>query len=226
MTARASKRLPDPHAAAESAAPKAQGSQGAPYDGFGLLPIAGEWRRGKAGRKLVDRNPYSGEILLEISQDNRDDLDAAHAGAAEAQRTWPASPPAARAQVLARAAEVMDARRAEIVDWLIRESGSMRLKPNLEWQVAHAVMLCAVSVPHVLDRMQVRDGARQRPAGYRSADLPVRWREEFRHRPVQRPMGDRGVQYGPGADRAACAAAVPVRRARGAGSVVLTRHQP
>ena len=27
-----------------------------PYDGFDQLPIAGEWR-GKAGHKLVDRNP-------------------------------------------------------------------------------------------------------------------------------------------------------------------------
>jgi aldehyde dehydrogenase (NAD+) len=44
--------------------------------------------------------------------------------------------PATRAAVLRRAAAIMESRRAEIVDWLIHESGSTRIKAELEWNMA------------------------------------------------------------------------------------------
>ena len=42
----------------------------------------------------------------------------------------------------------MEARRDEIVDWLIREAGSTTVKAELEWQFVHAVTLEAASFPH------------------------------------------------------------------------------
>jgi aldehyde dehydrogenase (NAD+) len=56
------------------------------HSGFDRLPIAGRWRQGKGKRVLRDRNPYSGEVLLETPQASRDDLDAAYAGAVGAGR--------------------------------------------------------------------------------------------------------------------------------------------
>ena len=44
-------------------------------------------------------------------------------------------------------ASIMEARREEIVDWLIRESGSTRIKANIEWQFTHAMTLEATSFP-------------------------------------------------------------------------------
>jgi aldehyde dehydrogenase (NAD+) len=41
----------------------------------------------------------------------------------------------------------MEARREEIVDWLIHESGSTRIKANLEWQYARGVTFEAASFP-------------------------------------------------------------------------------
>jgi aldehyde dehydrogenase (NAD+) len=55
--------------------------------------------------------------------------------------------PAERAAIIRRAAAIMEERREEIVDWLIRESGSTRIKANLEWQYAHAVTLEASTFP-------------------------------------------------------------------------------
>jgi acyl-CoA reductase-like NAD-dependent aldehyde dehydrogenase len=115
------------------------------------MPIAGDWRDGRAESRLVDTNPYTDGVLVEIKQADRSDLDAAFAGAAKAQVAWAASTPSVRAHVFRRAAEVMEARRGEIVDWLISESGSTRLKANLEWEVTHAVMLWATSVPHAVE---------------------------------------------------------------------------
>ncbi len=47
-----------------------------------------------------------------------------------------------------RAATIMEARHAEIVDWLIRESGSTRWKAEFEWQCVHAITVEAASFPH------------------------------------------------------------------------------
>lgn len=63
------------------------------YGAFETLPIAGTWRRGKANATLTDPNPYSGEVIAEISQGDRDDLDQAYTQAAKAQPAWAAKVP-------------------------------------------------------------------------------------------------------------------------------------
>ena len=47
-----------------------------------------------------------------------------------------------------RAAAVMRSRKGELVDWLIRESGSTHVKAELEWQFVHSVTLAAGSLAH------------------------------------------------------------------------------
>jgi len=44
----------------------------------------------------------------------------------------------------------MEARRDEIIDWLIRESGSTRLKATLEWNSVRALTLYAAGTPYAL----------------------------------------------------------------------------
>jgi aldehyde dehydrogenase (NAD+) len=118
-----------------------------PYAGFDQLSIGGVWRPGNGQRTLKDNNPYSGEVILEIQEGDRDDLEAAYASAARAHPSWAAAVPTERAAVMRRAAEVMEARREEIISWLVRESGSARLKATLEYESTHAIMLWAASVP-------------------------------------------------------------------------------
>jgi aldehyde dehydrogenase (NAD+) len=122
----------------------AQAAEQQPYSGFDHLPIGGEWRRGKL-RALKDIDPYTDAVLLEIPQADRGDLDDAYAAAARAQTTWVQEPASTRGEVLHAAAHVMEKRRDEIVSWLIHESGSTRLKANLEWASSHAIMLWAAS---------------------------------------------------------------------------------
>ena len=118
-----------------------------PYTGFDRLPIGGVWRPGKGQRPLRDHNPYTGEVILEIPEGDRGDLEGAYASAAKAQPGWAATLPAERAAVMRRAAEVMEARREEIISWLICESGSTRLKATMEYESTHAIMLWASSLP-------------------------------------------------------------------------------
>ncbi|MGQ9425565.1 aldehyde dehydrogenase family protein [Gilvimarinus sp. F26214L] len=123
----------------------------AEYGDFSCQFIGGEWRSGNSQRLTKNRNPYTNEVLVEIPNANRDDLDAAYQAAREAQADWAAALPGERAEVMRRAALIMEARREEIIGWLIRESGSTRLKATLEWETVHAVMLEAASFPYLVE---------------------------------------------------------------------------
>lgn len=117
------------------------------YGDFGLLPIAGKWREGTSGRRLEVTNPFSGQKLLDIAMASKADLDEAYRAAAKAQPDWAAKGPGERAAVMHRAVAIFDARRDEILDWLVRESGSTRIKAAIEWGSARAITLEAAGMP-------------------------------------------------------------------------------
>jgi aldehyde dehydrogenase (NAD+) len=127
---------------------QAEAAQAAPYDNFTGQYINGSWCSGNSGKTLDDTDPYTGKVVAQLSMANRADLDKAFDSANEAQAGWAATLPGERARVLLQAAQIMQRRRAEIVDWLIHESGSTRIKAEWEWQLAHDMTLEAASFPH------------------------------------------------------------------------------
>lgn len=117
------------------------------YSNLALQPLAGEWRQGRSERRLEVLDPFTQQSLLSLNLATRDDLDEAFLAAREAQKDWAAMAPAARAAVLHRAVEIFDQRKDEIVDWIIKESGSTRIKAQIEWGAARAITLEAASFP-------------------------------------------------------------------------------
>lgn len=112
-----------------------------PYVYDGLQFIAGEWRLGRSTRQVVDTDPYTGEVLLDMPGASMADLDAAYAAALQAQPAWAEALPRERAEVLSRAARVFDDRHDEIVDWLRREAGATGFWAE---QISrHAAICCA-----------------------------------------------------------------------------------
>jgi nucleotide-binding universal stress UspA family protein len=89
------------------------------YSGFEKQWIAGEWKAGRGKGPLTNRNPYTGQVLVEIPHADVHDLDEAHVAAAAEQKAWGAALPADRSAVMRKAAQVMEARHDEIVSWLI-----------------------------------------------------------------------------------------------------------
>ncbi len=118
-----------------------------PYQDMHLLPIAGEWRKGSSANVLKVTDPYNGVTLLEIVQADREDLDLAYVAAEAAQIAWAAMGPGQRSAILLRAAQIFDERREEIIDWIIRESGSTRIKAQIEWGAARAITQESASFP-------------------------------------------------------------------------------
>ena len=118
------------------------------YDRFDRMPIAGQWREGSSDKKRADVDPYTGETVLEIRQANAADVDEAYAAAEEAAGAWRETSAAERAAVMSRAAEILRARRDEVVDWIIAEAGGTRVKAKTEHDLVVAGLLEAASVPH------------------------------------------------------------------------------
>jgi len=120
------------------------------YAGFTGQFIAGQWADGNAGTVLRDTNPYDDSLLTEITQADIGDLDRAFAAAQTAQRDWALSLPATRAEIFHRAREILDRRRDEVIGWLIRESGSTRMKAETELGALRAGMTEAASMPYLM----------------------------------------------------------------------------
>jgi aldehyde dehydrogenase (NAD+) len=110
--------------------------------------IGGQWRAGNSPSVLKVSNPFSGEQLLELRQADTSDLDDAFSSAEAAGKAWAATSPAARQQVMLKAAQIMESRRDEIISWLIAESGSTVLKANIELGAAIGITIESASFPH------------------------------------------------------------------------------
>lgn len=119
----------------------------APYSDFHLQYIAGEWQQGTDDSVNTDTNPYNEDKLVDIQQATEQQLNEAFTAAQSAQQDWAKTTPAERAAILYKAVNIFDQRQEEIIDWLIKESGSTRIKAMVEWGSARAITLEAASFP-------------------------------------------------------------------------------
>jgi aldehyde dehydrogenase (NAD+) len=86
--------------------------------------IAGEWRPAASGETMENRNPADrDEVVGFFASSGADDIDAAIAAAEEAFRTWRFSSPVTRANILHKAANILESRIPEVGRELTREEG-------------------------------------------------------------------------------------------------------
>ncbi|MGI0522857.1 aldehyde dehydrogenase family protein [Rhizobium giardinii] len=117
------------------------------YGGFTGQYIAGRWVAGTEGVTSLDRNPFNDDTVAEISLASLSDLDLAFEAARSAQAEWAKTLPSERAAVFLRAVAILEARKDEIIGWIVRESGSTRIKAGIEWGAVRAGMLEAATMP-------------------------------------------------------------------------------
>ena len=70
--------------------------------------IGGEWVDALSGETFDDFNPYTGELYAKVSKGDARDADRAMAAAFAARREWAGTPPIARAQILNKAAQILE----------------------------------------------------------------------------------------------------------------------
>lgn len=117
------------------------------YNDFHLQYIAGEWQSGQDDSVNTNTNPYNGDTLVKIQQATEAQLNEAYQAASAAQKEWAQQTPATRAGVLYKVVEILDQRQDEIVGWLIKESGSTRVKAMVEFAATRGITLEAATFP-------------------------------------------------------------------------------
>src|SRR5215216_3562363 len=86
--------------------------------------IAGEWRPAASGETMENRNPANkDEIVGHFASSGAADVDAAIAAADEAYRSWRFSSPITRANILHKAANILESRINDVGRELTREEG-------------------------------------------------------------------------------------------------------
>lgn len=109
--------------------------------------IAGHWIKGTSTHVLKDINPYTQELILEIHAASIVDVDSAYSAAQKSFITWSETSTEQRKQLVLSVAEVVQTRREEIIEWLIQESGSTRLKSSLEVDAVLSIIQEAATFP-------------------------------------------------------------------------------
>ena len=109
--------------------------------------IDGRWNPGTAGTTLENRNPFDDSLINTIAQASASELDAAYHAAEKAQKAWANVGPAERSALFLRVLAILDARKDEIIGWLVRESGSTLLKATIEWASVRGGAMEAISLP-------------------------------------------------------------------------------
>lgn len=100
------------------------------------LLIAGRWRPGRGGQRLVVSNPATEAELGAFSAANQDDLHEALAAADAGFAAWRQRPARERADILERGVARMLQRLESIATWLTLEQGKTLAESRQEVQVA------------------------------------------------------------------------------------------
>jgi benzaldehyde dehydrogenase (NAD) len=106
----------------------------------------GSWVAAAGGDAAV-REPATGRELGRIGIAAPADVAASATIAAEAQRSWAATPFPERAAILRKAGDLWQTYAAEVGKWLLRESGSVPGKVGFELHVAAAECYEAAALP-------------------------------------------------------------------------------
>ena len=86
--------------------------------------VNNEWRSAQDNAVFEVHEPYSGRIFARVAAGSRADARIAVDAAAKAFAKWSETPPAEKARLFLKAAEIVRRRRSEIAEGLARETGS------------------------------------------------------------------------------------------------------
>jgi len=133
------------------------------YQNLALQYIGGQWLKGTSTQSIQNINPYSQDIIFKMAAASTVDVDSAYAAAEKAFYGQLMQSAELRKSVIQKLQEVIRARRDEIVGWLIRESGSTRLKANIEVDAALGIVQEAGAFPDKMltEQLESKDPQRR-----------------------------------------------------------------
>jgi len=85
--------------------------------------IGGQWVDSAEGGTFDDLDPYTGDVVASVAAGGREDARRAIAAAHEAFAAWSQAGPGMRQAIFLKAADILESRRDEVVEWLAKETG-------------------------------------------------------------------------------------------------------
>ncbi|MCL6242073.1 aldehyde dehydrogenase family protein [Acinetobacter amyesii] len=125
------------------------------YTALDLQYIGGQWRAGTSTRYIKNINPFSQAEIFELQAASSVDVDSAYSAAEAAFKSEMTKPIEIRQQVINKLAQTIQQRREEIIQWLIDESGSTRLKANIEVDAALGIIQESLSFPEKMHTVEL-----------------------------------------------------------------------
>lgn len=118
---------------------------------FTKMYIDGQWVEGSSDKSIDNTNPFTDETLFSIRSADESDLDKAYAVAKEAQTEWATMLPQNRRALIEKFAELTLQHKEDIIEWLVKESGSTRIKAEGEFLASMAIIKEAATFPFRMD---------------------------------------------------------------------------
>ncbi|WP_377914280.1 aldehyde dehydrogenase family protein [Bacillus songklensis] len=117
--------------------------------------INGVWKEGSSKKTAAIVDPFDNSVFTEVALASKTDVDEAYRTAKEAQKQWEATPKEEKVRVIENAMSILEQYKTEVIDLLIRESGSSTLKANIEVQAALGIMNEAKTFPYRMEPVRV-----------------------------------------------------------------------
>ncbi|KQU86376.1 benzaldehyde dehydrogenase [Ensifer sp. Root31] len=92
------------------------------------------------------KEPATGNALTEVGIASGRDVAKAALSAKQAQREWERTDYGVRSSILVRAADLAEANSEELIEWLVREAGSIRAKAEFELSITVKALRLAASM--------------------------------------------------------------------------------
>ena len=125
------------------------------YTALDLQYIGGQWRTGTSTRHIQNINPYNQELIFALQAASSVDVDSAYSAAELAFKHDAIKSIDVRLGVINKLIVVIQQRREEIIQWLIDESGSTRLKANIEVDAALGIIQESLTFPEKMRTIQL-----------------------------------------------------------------------
>ena len=125
--------------------------------------IHGQWQGGTSTRTIKNINPYTQSEIFSMAAASSVDVDSAYTAADQAFQQGVLNSTEVRKTVLQNVITIIQQRRDEIIDWLIIESGSTRIKAGVEVDAALGIILESLAFPDQIqtEQLESKDPARK-----------------------------------------------------------------
>lgn len=115
--------------------------------------IGGRWKDGSSNKIGTINDPYDNSLFAKVVLADQRDVDQAYRTAEEAQKQWAETTIQQKVKIFEKVLNILDQNKDEVIDLLVRETGSSVLKANIELQLVQGIINEAKTFP---DRMEPR----------------------------------------------------------------------